>query len=107
MKGDAEDVENFARARWIEEVGHRTVAALKNRNLQLFEEAADRQPEVVADEDQSLQPLAIALPQRGGKFLIRQAPFGVQPLLELIEDQYRFLAAGQTNAATQVFQQQR
>ena len=55
-------VEYLSRVRWIEEVGHRAVVALEQRQFEFFQEAADRQPEIVADEDQALQAFAVALP---------------------------------------------
>ena len=50
-------------------------------------------PEVVADQDEALHVLAVALPQGLDQLGVLLRPLGVQPLLELVEHQQHLLAA--------------
>ena len=52
----------------------------------------DRHPEVVAHHDDALHPAAVALPQGLHQFGVLFVLLGVQPLLELVEDEQHLLA---------------
>ena len=52
----------------------------------------DRHPEVVAHHDDALHPLAVALPQGFDQFRVFIDRLGMQPLLELVEDDQHLLA---------------
>jgi hypothetical protein len=69
----------------VQKVDQRAVLPFPQGDLQFAEKPADGQPEVVADKDQALDRLAVALPQGLDQFGPPLAPVGVQPLLELIE----------------------
>ena len=68
------------------------VLALDQVDLQVAHEPAGGQPEVVPHQDDRLDVLAVALPQGGDQLGVLLAPPGVQPLLELVEDEQHLLA---------------
>ena len=52
----------------------------------------DRQPEIVPHHDDALHPAAVALPQGLHQFGVLLAALGVEPLLELVQDDQHLLA---------------
>ena len=76
----------------VEEIDRRRVLAFKKSNLQLPHEAGRRHPEVIAHHDDALYPAAIALPQGLHQVRVFFFLLGVQPLLELVEDDQHLLA---------------
>ena len=60
-------------------------------DLQVAHEPAGGQPEVVAHHDDRLDVLAVALPQGGDQLRVLLAAPGVEPLLELVEDEQHLL----------------
>ncbi len=75
----------------VEEVDGGRVLALDEADLQVPHEPGRRHPEVVADHDDRLDVLAVALPQRGDQLGVLLVPAGEEPLLELVEDQQDLL----------------
>ena len=78
-----------------------TVPAFEQPNLQISQKPADGEPEVVAHHDDALHPPAVALPQGLHKFRVLLLLLGVQPLLELVEDDQHFLAGWNALAPAQ------
>ena len=58
-------------------------------------------PKVIAHHDDALHALAVALPQSLGQFRVLFSPLGVQPLLELVEDDEHLLGLVQALALAQ------
>ncbi len=84
----------------VEKINEGRVLALEQLNFQVRHEPADREPEIVPDQDERLQMLAVALTQGGGQLGVFLGPPGMEPLLELVEDQEHLLAARQDAAAS-------
>ena len=76
----------------VEEIDRRGVLAFNEANLQLPHEPGRRHPEIIAHHDDALHPSAVALPQGLNQFRILFFLLGVQPLLELVEDDQHLLA---------------
>ena len=85
----------------VEQVDGGRVLALDEADLQVPHEPGRRHPEVVADHDDRLDVLAVALPQRGDQLGVLLVPAGEEPLLELVEDQQDLLARPQHPAPPQ------
>ena len=64
------------------------VLAFNKANLQLPHEPADGHPEIIPHHDDALHPAAVALPQGLHQFGVLFLLLGVQPLLELVEDDH-------------------
>ena len=79
----------------IEEIDERDIRVRFQVDLQVAHEPAGGQPEIVADQDERLDVLAVAMPQRGNQIRVGLAPPGEQPLLELVEDQQHLLTRAQ------------
>ena len=93
--GPTEFSQHFARVWPVEQVDQRRVVALDEVDFEVRHETSDGQPEVVADHQQTLQPHAIALPQRSEQFPTILVVLAVQPLLKLVDHQQQFLASRQ------------
>ena len=78
----------------VEQVDRRRVFALDQADFQPLHEPGRRHPEIIADQDDRLNVLAVALPQRGDQLGRSARPMGKEPLLELIQDQEDFCPAG-------------
>ncbi len=91
-KRSAERRQHLLRVRGVEQVDQRRVLALDQIDLQLGQKPADRQPEIVADQQQGLQTLAVALPQCLDQRHAIRVGASVQPLFQLIEDQQHLAA---------------
>ena len=61
----------------------------------------DRHPEIIPHHDDALHPAAVALPQGLHQFGVLFFLLGVQPLLELVEDDQHLLADGNALAPAQ------
>src|SRR5262249_13486838 len=59
----SELLENISRVKGIEPIDERRVALFLNRDFERLHEAADACPEIFADENQTLQMLAVAVAQ--------------------------------------------
>ncbi len=70
----------------IEQVDQGAVLPFDHPDLQVAHEPAGGQPEVVADQDEGLDMLAIALPEGVDQVRARLTSPGEEPLLELVED---------------------
>ena len=82
----------------VEQVDQGGVPALDELDVQLAHEPAQGDPEVIPHHDDGLDAIAVALPQRAGQLRVAIAPTGVQPLLELIEDDEDLLVGSQALA---------
>ena len=76
----------------VEEIDQRRVLAFDESDLQLPHEPGHRHPEIVPHHDDALHPPAVALPQGLHQFRVLFFLLGVQPLLELVEDDQHLLA---------------
>ena len=74
------------------------VLALEQSDLQVPHEPAGRQPEIIPHHHDRLDMLAIALTKGGDQFRVLLTSLGMEPLLELIQDQ-QHLALGWQDAA--------
>jgi hypothetical protein len=86
-KRPAEGRQHLAGVPGVEQVHRGGVLALQQQDFQLAHEARDRHPEVVANQDQGLDVPAVALAQGPDQVAVVLAAGGVQPLLELVEDE--------------------
>ena len=86
--GPAEHRQDLPGVDRVEQVdrGRRSGPATSS-DLQLAQEPGQGQPEIVPHHDDALDVLAVALPQGLGQFGVLLLPLGVQPLLELVEDE--------------------
>ena len=66
--------------------------AVDQLDLQIAHESGRRHPEIIPHQDDRLDMLAVALAQGIDQFGILLTPPGVEPLLELVEDQEHLLA---------------
>ena len=76
----------------VEEINGGGVLSFDEANFQLPHEAGRRHPEVVPHHDDALHPAAVALPQGLHQFGVPLFLLGVEPLLELVEDDQHLLA---------------
>ena len=93
--GPPERRQHLAGVAQVEEIDDGDVLIGDQVDLQVAHEPGGRHPEVVADQDDRLDVLAVALPQRGDQLRVLLAPPGEQPLLELVEDQQHLLAGAE------------
>ena len=70
----------------IEQVDQGNVLTGDQIHFQIAEEPADGKPEIIAHQNQALHVFAVAVPQRLDQFGVVALLMGVQPLLELIEN---------------------
>ena len=77
----------------VEEVHGGRVPAVHQADLQAAEEPRQVHPEVVADQKQGLDPLAVALPQGVLQLATAAGPLPEQPLLELVQHDQHLLRA--------------
>ncbi len=68
-----------------EQIDRRGVAPFQERNLQLPHEPADRHPEVIADQQQGLDPAAVALAEGLDQNFAGLGRVRVEPQLELVD----------------------
>ncbi len=74
------------------QVHQRTVLPFDQSDFQIPQKPADSKPEVVPHHDHALRPATVALPQGLHQFGVLLLLLGVQPLLELVEDDDDLLA---------------
>ena len=70
-------------------------------DFKLHHEAAEGEPEIVADEQQALHACSVALPEPLNEFASLGLASSVEPLLELIDDQQQLGAFCRTTAAAE------
>ena len=88
----AERRQDLAGMLQVEQIDEGDIRVRFQVDLQLAHEPAGGQPEIVPDQDDRLDVLAVALPQGGDQLGVLLALPGEQPLLELVEDQQHLLA---------------
>ena len=72
----------------IEEIDGRAMFSPSTRSdLQVPHEPARGQPEIIPHHHDRLDMLAVALPKGGDQFRVLLTPLGMEPLLELVQDQ--------------------
>ena len=71
----------------IEEIDGSDVLPFEQSDLQVPHEPAGGHPEIIPHHHDRLHMLAVALPQGGDQFRVLLTPLGMEPLLELIQDQ--------------------
>src|SRR5262249_22211808 len=84
-----------------EEIDSRRVLTFYKRNFQLPHEASCRHPEVISYHDDALHQPAVTLPQSLHKVGIQFLLSGVEPLLELVEDDHQFLCDRKATSAAE------
>ncbi len=88
----------------IEQVHQGAVIPLEQSDLQVSHEPAGGEPEIVPHQHDGLEMLAVAVPQGGDQLRVLLAPAGVEPLLELIQDQQHLMLRRQDAAPPHVRQ---
>ena len=74
------------------EIDQRLSSGLKKPNFRVPQKSADGQPEIVSHHDDALDPAPVALPQGLHQFGVLVVSFGMQPLLELVQNDHHLLA---------------
>src|SRR5579871_481903 len=67
-EGTAKLCQDLARVPWIEEIDGGKILAFEDRDFKFVHEAGDSHAEIVADKDETLDTLAVALPQGFDQF---------------------------------------
>ena len=88
----------------IEEIDEGDVLPFDQSDLQVPHEPARGQPEIIPHHHDRLDMLAIAMPKSGDQFRVLLAPLGMQPLLELVQDQQHLPLRWQDATPSQVRQ---
>ena len=86
----------------IEEIHQGAVLALEQSDLQVPHEPAGGEPEIIPHQHDRLNMLAIAVPKSGDQFRVLLASLGMEPLLELIQDQQHLPLRWQDATPSQV-----
>lgn len=86
-EGPAERGQHLLGVARRKEIGRRRVVSFEQANFQIAHEPCRRHPEIVADHDDTLHPAAVALPQGLHQLGVLSVAVGVQPLLELIQNE--------------------
>jgi hypothetical protein len=81
----------------IEQIHQGAVFAFNQADFQFTHEPAGGEPEIIAQEHHSLNPRTVALAESGHQFRVPLIALGMEPLLELIQDQ-QHLAPGRQHA---------
>src|SRR5688572_19916826 len=76
----------------IEEIDGECVPALHQRCVEVPQEPGRSQPEIVPDEEEALDTIPVALAKSADELSSSAGPPGVEPLLELIQDDQEFPA---------------
>ena len=88
----------------VEEINGCRVLPFQEADLQIPHEPSRRHPEIIPHQHNRLNMLAIAVTKSGDQFCVLLAPFGMKPLLELIEDQQHLPLRWQDATPSQVCQ---
>ncbi len=91
----AERREHLASVEGIEKVYGGGVVSLDEANFQVSHETGGRHPEVVADHDDRLEVLTVAMAQGRDQLGVGLRPPGEEPLLELVEHEQHLLPGTQ------------
>src|SRR5262249_12387296 len=86
----------------VEEINGCRVFSFDEVDLQSPHEPGRRHPEIIPHQHDRLDMLAIAVPQGGDKFRVLVTSAGVQPLLELVQDQQHLTLRWQDATSSQV-----
>ena len=78
--------EHLPSMRRVEQVDHLHILPQGEWYFDLLHETTERHPEVVANQQDTLDPIAVALPQRIEQLRVGAAVHLVEPLLELIDN---------------------
>ena len=81
----------------IKEIHESAVLPFDQSDFQVAHEPAGGEPEIIPHHHNRLNMLAIALPKGGDQFRVLLTPLGMEPLLELIQDE-QHLALGWQDA---------
>ena len=81
----------------IKEIHEGAVLPFNQSDLQVPHEPAGGEPEIIPHQHDRLNMLAIAVPKSGDQFRVLLASLGMEPLLELVQDQ-QHLALGRQDA---------
>src|SRR5580704_11462909 len=87
----AKGSQHFTSVQQVKEIDESGVLALDNPNLQRLHEPAHSKPKIVTHHDDALHPFAVALPQGLHEISFFLVMLGVEPLLELVEDDHHLL----------------
>ena len=90
--GSAEGGQDLVGMLKIEQIDEGDIRVRFQVDLQLAHEPAGGQPEIIPDQHDRLEVLAVALPQGGDQLGVLLALPGEEPLLELVQHQEHLLA---------------
>jgi len=93
-EGPAEGCQHLSGVIGVKQINRRRVLAFKKANLQLPHEADYGHPEIIPHHHDALNSALVALPQSLYQLRVLFLLLGVQPLLELVEDDDHLLAYG-------------
>ena len=88
----------------IEEIHQGAVLPFEQADLQVPHEPAGGEPEIIPHQHDRLNMLAIAVPKSGDQFRVLLTSLGMEPLLELVQDQQHLPLGWQDATPSQVCQ---
>src|SRR6516165_3825796 len=88
----------------IKQIDQSNVLIRYQIDFQFTHEPAGGEPEIIAHQHEYLDPLTVALTQSGDQVRVRLTALGMEPLLELIQDQQHLAPWRQQAASPQVYQ---
>ena len=88
----------------IEQIHQGTVLTFEQSDLQVPHESAGGEPEIIPHQHDRLNMLAIAVPKSGDQFRVLLTSRGMEPLLELVQDQQHLPLRWQDATPSQVRQ---
>ena len=88
----------------VEEINGCRVLPFDKADLQIPHEPGRRHPEIIPHQHNRLNMLAIAVPKSGDQFRVLLTSLGMEPLLELVQDQQHLPLRWQDATPSQVRQ---
>ena len=88
----------------IEEIDEGRVLSFEQSDFQVPHEPGRGQPEIIPHHHDCLNMLAIAMPKSGDQFRVLLTSLGMEPLLELVQDQQHLPLRWQDATPSQVRQ---
>src|ERR1700733_9016345 len=89
---------------WFKEIDESDVLIRDEIDLQVPHEATDGEPEIIPHQHHRLSMLAIAVPKSGDQLGVFLGSLGMQPLLELIQDEQHLTARNRAATLSQACQ---
>ena len=85
----------------VEEVGRPKVLPLDEPHLERLHETRRRHSEIVAHQDETLHPRAVAMPECLDQFGLLEVAPRVEPLLELVDHEQHLVRSSEESPLTQ------